>query len=100
MPKISDKNEGVKYLTNVANLFKNFLKEKYGEDGWGERYIGEADIRNILRKQGPRAKDVFTGFIRKFNVTHFKDGEGEAVFIVVDRKKVKVQAKRNELADG
>ena len=93
MPKISNKDEGVKYLTNVANLFKKFLKEKYG-DNWGERYIGEADIENILKRQGPSAKDVFTGFIRKFNVEQFKDSEGEVVFIVADKKKIKVQARR------
>jgi hypothetical protein len=93
MPKISNKEEGVKYLTTVADLFKKFLKEKYG-DSWGERYIGEAEIENILRRQGPRAKDVFTGFVRKFNVEQFKDAEGEVVFIVADKKKVKVQARR------
>jgi len=93
MPKISNKDEGIKYLTSVADLFKKFLKEKYG-DNWGERYIGEAEIENILKRQGPRAKDVFTGFVRRFNVEKFTDSEGEVVFIVVDRKKVKVQARR------
>jgi hypothetical protein len=93
MPKISNKDEGIRYLTNVADLFKKFLKEKYG-DNWGERYIGEAEIENILKRQGPRAKDVFTGFVRKFCVEQFKDSEGEVVFRVVDRKKIKVQARR------
>jgi hypothetical protein len=93
MPKISNKDEGIKYLTAVADLFKRFLKEKYG-DNWGERYIGEAEIENILKRQGPRAKDVFTGFIRRFNVEQFKDSEGEVVFVVADKKKVKVQARR------
>jgi hypothetical protein len=93
MPKISNKDEGIKYLTAVADSFKKFLKEKYG-DNWGERYVGEAEIENILRRQGPRAKDVFTGFVRKFNVEQFKDSEGEVVFIVADKKRIKVQARR------
>jgi hypothetical protein len=93
MPKISNKDEGIRYLTNVADIFKKFLKEKYG-DYWGGRYIGEAEIQNILRRQGPRAKDVFTGFVRRFNVEQFKDSEGEVVFIVADKKKIKVQARR------
>jgi hypothetical protein len=93
MPKISNKDEGVRYLTHVADLLKKFLRKKYN-DSWGERFIGEADIENILKRQGTRAKDVFTGFIRKFNVEQFKDSEGEVVFIVADKKKIKVQARR------
>jgi len=95
MPKVSNKEEGVKYLTHVADLLKKALIQKYGQDPalWGERIIGEAEIENILKRQGDRAKDVFTGFIRRFNVEQFKDSEGEVVFIVLDKKKIKVQAR-------
>lgn len=96
MPKISNKEESIRYLTRVADLFKKHLIQKYGPDpeAWGERYIGEAEIDSILKRVGERAKDVFTGIVRKFNVETFKDSDGEVVFLVVDRKKIKVKARR------
>jgi len=50
--------------------------------------------RELKERVGERAKDVFTGIVRKFNVETFKDSDGEVVFLVVDRKKIKVKARR------
>jgi hypothetical protein len=87
--------------TQVSDLFKRFLKEKYGAENWGERYIGEAEIENILRRHGERAKDVFSGFVRRFNVEQFKDSEGEVVFISwIRRRSRSRRGESHELEDS
>ncbi|MCS7126541.1 MAG: hypothetical protein NZ929_06515 [Aigarchaeota archaeon] len=92
MPKLKNKVAAVKQITKTAIILKECLDNKLGE--WNEAVIGRGELREVLGRHGDRLKDVFTLALKKFNVKHFLDPEGEVEIIVEDYDKPLLRIKR------
>ncbi|MCL7402043.1 MAG: hypothetical protein LZ168_04570 [Thaumarchaeota archaeon] len=92
MPKLKSKNVAVKQVTKIATILKESLDSKLGE--WSEAVIGKGELKDVLGRHGERLKDVFTLALKKFNVSHFLDSEGEVEVIVEDYDKPLLKIKR------
>lgn len=92
MPKLKNKNAAVKQVTKIATILKENLDSKLGE--WNETVVGKGELRDVLGRHGERLKDVFTLALKKFNVNHFLDSEGEIEVTVEDYDKPLLKIKR------
>ncbi|GEM_PF-2367305 len=92
MPKLKSKNAAVKQVTKIATILKENLDSKLGE--WNEAVVGKGELRDVLGRHGERLKDVFTLALKKFNVSHFLDAEGEIEVKVEDYDKPLLKIKR------
>lgn len=92
MPKLRSKCAAVRQVTRIAMILKENLDEKLGE--WREAVVGRGELRDVLGRHGDRLKDVFTLALRKFNVRHFLDPEGEIEVVVEDPDKPILRVRR------
>lgn len=92
MPKLKSKTAAVKQITKIATILKDSLDNKLGE--WSEAVVGRGELKEVLKKHGDRVKDVFTLALKRFNVKHFLDPEGEVEIIVEDCDKPLLRMKR------
>ncbi|MEM1583134.1 MAG: hypothetical protein QXF28_00430 [Nitrososphaerota archaeon] len=92
MPKLKNKNVAVRQVTRIATILRENLDSKLGE--WNEAVIGRGELKDVLGKYGERLKDVFTLSLKKFNVNHFLDSDGEIEVIVEDFNKPVLKIRR------